>query len=122
MTVEEKIQFYIAEGKKLRGASIYYREDWECYYFDISGKYFALLSNKEENRIFITLKNLPDINQGLRESYRAIIPGYYTNKLHWNSIDLASDEIPLAMLTELIKTSYKLVFDKLPKKVKETFR
>uniref|UniRef100_UPI0029420AD5 MmcQ/YjbR family DNA-binding protein n=1 Tax=Streptococcus orisratti TaxID=114652 RepID=UPI0029420AD5 len=53
----------------------------------------------------------------LRASYRAIRPGYYTSKVHWNSIDLTSDEISEELLTSLITSSYQLVVSKLPKKV-----
>lgn len=43
-------------GQCSKGGYVYYREDWDCYYFDLVGKYFALLSTKPENGIFITLK------------------------------------------------------------------
>ena len=117
MSVEEMVEFCIAQGNKLAGAQVYYREDWDCYYFDIAGKYFGLLSAKSDGKSFITLKNLPEVNEELRASYRAIRPGYYTNKVHWNSIDLTSDEISEGLLTSLIKSSYQLVVSKLPKKV-----
>ena len=33
MSVEEMVEFCIAQGNKLAGAQVYYREDWDCYYF-----------------------------------------------------------------------------------------
>ena len=36
MSVEEMVEFCIAQGNKLAGAQVYYREDWDCYYFDIA--------------------------------------------------------------------------------------
>lgn len=59
MSVEEMVEFCIAQGNKLAGAQVYYREDWDCYYFDIAGKYFGLLSAKSDGKSFITLKNYP---------------------------------------------------------------
>lgn len=117
VSVEEMVEFCIAQGNKLAGAQVYYREDWDCYYFDIAGKYFGLLSAKSDGESFITLKNLPEVNEELRANYQAIRPGYYTKKVHWNSIDLTSDEISEELLTSLIKSSYQLVVSKLPKKV-----
>lgn len=114
---EKMVEFCIAQGNKLAGAQVYYREDWDCYYFDIAGKYFGLLSVKAEGESFITLKNLPEVNEELRATYKAIRPGYYTNKVHWNSIDLTSDEMSEELLAALIKTSYQLVISKLPKKI-----
>ena len=114
---EKIVEFCIAQGNKLAGAQVYYREDWDCYYFDIAGKYFGLLSAKAEGESFITLKNLPEVNEELRATYKAIRPGYYTNKVHWNSIDLTSDETSEELLAALIKTSYQLVVSKLPKKI-----
>ena len=57
------------------------------------------------------------MNEELRATYKAIRPGYYTNKVHWNSIDLTSDEMSEELLAALIKTSYQLVISKLPKKI-----
>ena len=114
---EKMVDFCIAQGNKLAGAQVYYREDWDCYYFDIAGKYFGLLSAKAEGESFITLKNLPEVNEELRATYKAIRPDYYTNKVHWNSIDLTSDEMSEELLAALIKTSYQLVVSKLPKKI-----
>lgn len=120
MTAEEKIAFCIKVGNGLKGAKVYYREDWDCYYFDLVGKYFGLLSDKSENGPFITLKNSPEVNEELRETYSFVRPGYYTSKAHWNSIDLTSEEVTEAILEEFIKISYQLIFDKLTKKVKAT--
>ena len=40
---------------------------------------------------------------------QGIIPGYYMNKTHWNSIYLDAD-IPSSFVEELIEHSYQLVF------------
>ena len=46
--------------------------------------------------------------------HEGIIPGYYMNKTHWNSIYLDAD-IPSSFVEELIEHSYQLVFHKLTK-------
>ena len=52
----------------------------------------------------------------LREQYEAIVPGYYMNKLHWNSIDLLANQVPDETMKMMIKTSYDLVLKGLTKK------
>ncbi|MGO3792501.1 MAG: MmcQ/YjbR family DNA-binding protein, partial [Enterococcus gilvus] len=67
----------------------------------------------------ITLKNLPEKNEELREMYPGVvIPGYYTNKNHWNSIKVANEELNDDTIKQLIETSYRLVYQKLTKKEK----
>ena len=42
--MSEKVKVLLKqEGAKLSGAKVYYRDSWECDYFDIAGKFFALL-------------------------------------------------------------------------------
>ena len=62
-------------GNKLPHAKVYYREDWDCIYFDILGKQFGLMSKEASEESFITLKGNPETNEVLRESYEDIIPG-----------------------------------------------
>ncbi|MGO2083139.1 MmcQ/YjbR family DNA-binding protein [Vagococcus sp.] len=106
-------------ASSLAGARVYFREDWGTLYFELFNKQFGLMKPEATEESFITLKNKPDINLELRDSYpNIIIPGYYTNKKHWNSIKLKPDEVTSDFLNQLIKTSYDLVFEKLTKKEK----
>ncbi|WP_086349383.1 MmcQ/YjbR family DNA-binding protein [Candidatus Enterococcus clewellii] len=108
------------EAETFPGASVYYRESWDCDYFDIAGKFFAMLGeNKEGDEIF-TFKGEPEENELLREQYSFIVPGYYANKTHWNSIILKDNTFNEAQCAALLKKSYELVVAKLPKKVRET--
>ena len=70
------------------------------------------------NEDFITLKGDPDNNIVLRETYSDITPGYYSNKVHWNSIVLNSNEVSEAQIKEFMDVSYELVYQKLSKKDK----
>ena len=57
----------------------------------------------------------------LREQYPGIIePAWHWNKKYWNQIRY--DKLPEAKVKELIAESFRLVIDKLPKKIqKELF-
>lgn len=55
----------------------------------------------------------PEQGQQLRDHYDGIRPAYHLNKVHWNDIYL--DEIDDGMVKKLIKESYQLVLNKLPK-------
>jgi len=117
--IQQRIETFKAFGETLKGAKVYFREDWEVFYFDLQGKMFGMMSDQASQDAIITLKNLPEKNEELREIYAGIvIPGYYTNKNHWNSIKLASDELPDEAIKQLIETSYQLVYQKLTKKQK----
>lgn len=117
--MQKRIETFKAFGETLKGAKVYFREDWEVFYFDLQGKMFGMMSNQASRDAIITLKNLPEKNEELREIYAGIvIPGYYTNKNHWNSIKLVSDELPDEAIKQLIETSYRLVYQKLTKKQK----
>jgi predicted DNA-binding protein (MmcQ/YjbR family) len=83
--------------------------------FKVSGKMFALL----DVEVFdgINLKCNPDEAVELRETYSGITGGYHMNKKHWNTVNLHAD-VDDKFLYELTKKSYDLVFNGLPKKIK----
>lgn len=101
----------IEYGKTQKGAEVYFREDWECYYFSLLGKSFGMMNDE-----LITLKGNPQDNTFLRDTYKDIVPGYYANKVHWNSIYLATEEIDIETFKDFIDTSYALVYQGLTKK------
>ncbi len=85
--------------------------------FKVHGKIFAILNlNSQPPRI--NLKNRPERNIELRESCDWILPGYQANKRHWNTV-IASEYASWNLIQEMIETSYKLVWQKVPKKVRE---
>ena len=105
------IENYIEFGKTLKGADVYFRESWECYYFDLLGKCFGMMTEER-----ITIKWLPEDNEKLRALHSDVTPGYYANKKHWNTISLDTDQLTEDEIIDFIHESYKLVYDKLPKK------
>lgn len=105
------------EASKWQGAKVAYRESWDCDYFQVADKGFCLLGKNSEGQFVMTVKGLPETNEILREQYPFIVPGYYSNKTHWISVILEESELPTSELINLLKTSYELVFSKLPKKI-----
>ncbi|SEO91525.1 Predicted DNA-binding protein, MmcQ/YjbR family [Amphibacillus marinus] len=108
-------------GKSLAGAKVYYREDWNTIYFDLQGKQFGMMSPDPIEDAIITLKGPPDDNVFLRDTYSDVTPGYYANKVHWNSIKLNTVQLDDEAITQLIVQSYQLVYNKLPKKIRMQF-
>jgi predicted DNA-binding protein (MmcQ/YjbR family) len=86
--------------------------------FKVAGKMFGLVNLEGELRM--NLKCDPEKAIELRASYpENVIPGYHMNKKHWNTIIL-NREIDDNVVLRWIDESYILVFDKLPKKDKES--
>jgi len=85
--------------------------------FKVGTKMFATLAYNEGD-LRITLKCLPELAEELRKSYDAIIPGYYMNKKHWNTI-IIDGSIDDEFLKSLIDDSYGLVLKGLKKSERE---
>ena len=83
--------------------------------FKLHNKIFALI-RLEKDPLHITLKCNPNKALNLREKYTQILPGYHSNKKHWNTIIM--EALPLSLIHQWIDESYQLVNDRLPKKMK----
>lgn len=94
--------------------------DEETLVFKVMGKMFAL-SGLEHIPFEIALKCDPERAVMLREEYDGRITGaYHMNKKHWNS--LIVEQLPPALVKELIDHSYDLVVKSLPKKVQQVLK
>lgn len=82
----------------------------------MGGKVFALLSLEEDP--WLNLKCDPERAVDLRERYEDITPGYHMNKKHWNTIKLEGS-LPDNLVEELIEHSYQLIYQSLPKKLRD---
>jgi len=92
------------------------QKDWNWIRYQIGGKMFAAVCLDENNvPIYITLKLEPEEGSFLRTQYKDIIPGYYMNKTHWNSI-MPDGEVPDDLLKDLLDKSYQLVLGSFSKK------
>ena len=83
--------------------------------FKVYDKMFALISLEREP-LQMNLKCEPEKAIELREEYYQVIPGYHSNKKHWNTIVL--ENISIEFVKKWIDHSYELVWQKLPKKIK----
>tara|TARA_B110000977_G_C10958635_1_gene447611 strand:- start:148 stop:483 length:336 start_codon:yes stop_codon:yes gene_type:complete len=84
--------------------------------FKVYDKMFALISLEREP-LQMNLKCDPEKAIELREEYYQVIPGYHSNKKHWNTIVL--ENISIEFVKKWIDHSYDLVWQKLPKKIKQ---
>ena len=119
--IEERIKSLVEFGNTLPHGKVYFREDWGVYYFDLLGKQFGMMTREASEEAIITLKGNPESNEILRETYVDVVPGYYANKKHWNSIYLRTEEIGDEEIKKMIEVSYQLVWAKLPAKVRKEY-
>jgi len=87
------------------------KKEWNWIRYQIGGKMFAAIClDKEDKPYYINLKLEPVEGAFLREKYADIIPGYYSNKEHWNSVK-PDGEVPDDLLRDLLDKSYRLVLE-----------
>ncbi len=99
-----------------RGVTKDLQKDWNWIRYQIGGKMFAAICLDENNEpYYITLKLDPAEGEFLRAQYEDILPGYYMNKTHWNSIK-PDGEVPDDLLKDLLSKSYQLVLSGFSKK------
>ncbi len=91
--------------------------EWNWIRYQIGGKMFAAicLDDATGKAVYITLKLEPTEGEFLRRQYADIIPGYYMNKVHWNSIK-TDGAVPDELLREMLEKSYQLVLGGFSKK------
>ncbi|NCC74731.1 MAG: MmcQ/YjbR family DNA-binding protein [Sphingobacteriia bacterium] len=101
----------------LRGVTEHFPFDKFSLVMKVQGKMFALLplDNPETQ---IALKCDPERAIQLRDEFPAITAAYHFNKKHWNSV-FVHPAISIDFMMELIRHSYDLVVEGLPKKLRE---
>lgn len=100
-----------------RGVNKDYKAEWNWDRYMISGKMFAAVCYDDVTgkAKFITLKLEPAEGEFLRSQYEDVIPGYYMNKVHWNSVK-ADGTVPDEMVKEMLDKSYNLILNSFSKK------
>lgn len=99
-----------------KGVNKDFKEEWNWRRYMIDDKMFVAVCYDDNNKAeLITLKLDPMEGDFLRSQYEDIIPGYYMNKTHWNSIKVEGN-ISDDMLKDLLDKSYDLVLKGLSKK------
>lgn len=93
-----------------------FKAEWNWRRYMIEDKMFAAVCYDDDNReSLITLKLEPVEGDFLRQQCEDIIPGYYMNKTHWNSVK-ADGKVPDDLLKNLLDKSYELVLRGFSKK------
>lgn len=104
---------YLMEKK---GVTKDFKVEWGWNRYLIGGKLFCAECLDDSGKpYYITLKLAPERGDALRQLYPDILPGYYMNKVHWNSVK-ADGNVPAELLKEMLDEAYSLVFKSLPKK------
>lgn len=104
------------------GAEKDFKVEWEWFRYMIRGKMFAAVCTPDKShalhagRTLINLKCEPQLAELFRAQYPDVIPGFYCNKEHWNSVYL-DGEVPDEVLRGMCDMAYDLVLKKLPKKI-----
>ena len=112
MNIEEFRDYCISKS----GVTEEFPFDETTLVFKVAGKMFALTDLEDE--FSINIKCDPEKAIELRELYPdSVFPGYHMSKKHWNTI-LVDGRIPDKELYEWTNHSYELVFNKLPKAIR----
>ena len=97
------------------GATKDFKPEWDATRYMAGGKMFALCGGDKEGKPIITLKLDPAFGASLRQQYKDIVPGYYMNKEHWNSLYLEGD-VPDDVVRAMVEESHALILRSLSKK------
>ncbi len=85
------------------------QKEWNWIRYKIGDKMFAAICLGEDDKpYYINLKVEPEEGAFLREQYEDIIPGYYSNKKHWISVN-PDGNVPDDLLKDLLDKAYELV-------------
>ena len=90
-----------------------YSRDVLCFY--VGSKWFCFVNIEVFD--FCCIKCDPNESGELQARYSGITPGWHMNKKYWISVYFNQD-VPDNKIKELIKQSYDIVYQSLPKKEK----
>ena len=115
MTIKERANWIAGACLGFKGTTTDYQEEWQATRYHVGGKMFAMVGGDKNGEPIVTVKLEPLFGELLRGQHKEIVPGYYMNKTHWNSIYLESD-IQNELYLTLLEQSYQLIFRGLTKK------
>jgi len=119
-TPDEQDQWIVEAVEALPGGSVGYKPEWDSWLLLVADKVFGMRSTHAEWGDILTLKGNPAENEALRQEFDAVVPGYYANKQHWNSVLLDRAQVPRERVIEMMAESHRLVVAKLPKAARPT--
>lgn len=84
---------------------------WNWIRYHVGGRMFAAICLDQENKpYYINLKLDPVRGDYMRRLYTDIMPGYYSDKVHWNSIR-PDGAVPDDLMKDMLDESYRLVLE-----------
>lgn len=87
--------------------------------YRVGDKIFAETGGDKEGTPILTMKLEPAYSDLLRAQYPgAVVPGYYSNKIHWSSVYFDS-AVPEDAMRVMLDHAYGLVFSSLTKKCRQ---
>ena len=101
-----------------------YKAEWGWDRYRLHEKLVAAVCTPDEKhgiyggRPLVNLKGDPAIAEILRKTYPDILPGFYCDKRNWNAVFL-DGAVPEEVLREMLDEAYRLILEKLPKKVRQ---
>jgi predicted DNA-binding protein (MmcQ/YjbR family) len=102
-----------------KGSERVEKMEWDAILFRVFDKMFAMLGQDSQGRDILTVKCDIAFGEILRKQFISVIPGYYMNKQHWNSIVLENSDVPFKVICEMIDDSYRLIVAGLKKSLKD---
>ncbi len=119
ITLPEQYQWLLEWQNLYVGMALDYQQEWKAYRFLLNGKMFAMIGQNKDGLDILTVKGYPEQNEQYRTMYESIVSGYYMNKEHWISIRLHEREVDDEFIHARLLDSYQLIFQKLPKKIRD---
>ncbi len=102
----------------MKGVEKDYKPEWQATRYMIQGKMFAMQGGDKYGKPILTMKLEPAFGSLLQQKYEDIVPGYYMNKEHWNSLYLEG-EVPDEIVRDMLDKSYETLLDTFSKKARE---
>ncbi len=107
------------------GAIKDYKPEWDWLRYMVGGRMFAAIMHPSSKydptyaeKDLINLKCDPLLAELLRGEHPEVMPGFYSDKRTWNSVDLGGN-LPQERMQSMIDESYRLVFEKLTRKLQK---
>ena len=96
-----------------------FKAEWNATLYKVGGKMYVMDGGDKDETPIVTVKLDPLRGDALRRQYPgAVVPGYYMNKTHWNSI-YSAGPVPEDLVRELVSESWRLILGSLPKKLQK---
>lgn len=94
---------------KKKGVTKDLQPSWIWIRYHVGGKMFcAICLDEQDKPYYINLKLEPMEGEFWRGQYEDVLPGYYSNKVHWNSIR-PDGMVPDDIFRDMLDKSYWLV-------------